>query len=71
MSYIRHKIQQVFKDGDKLSGATVARRMGNVNHRQAMAMCYAAIKKNKLRKVYPAEVGWNDNHTKSNFFMKN
>ncbi len=64
-------VTHVFKDGDKISGSTVARRMGNVTRRQALAMCYAALKQNKLRKVKPAEVGWSAHPTKSKIFMKN
>lgn len=63
-------VTHVFKDGDKISYKTVAKRLGDVTRRQAMAMCYEALKQNKLRKVDPAEVGWGANATKSKIFTK-
>lgn len=63
-------ITQVFKDGDKISNNTVAKRLGNVSRREALAMCYEALKQNKLRKVDPTEVGWGANATKSKIFAK-
>ena len=64
-------VTHVFKDGDKISNNTVAKRLGNVTRREALAMCYEALKQNKLRKVDPAEVGWGANSTKSRIFTKN
>lgn len=58
-------ITHVFKDGDKITNNTVAKRLGNVTRREALAMCYDALKQNKLRKVDPAEVGWGAIATKS------
>jgi len=63
-------ITQVFKDGDKISNNTVAKRLGNVSRREALAMCYEALKQNKLRKVNPTEVGWGANATNSRIFTK-
>lgn len=64
-------VTQVFNDGDKISNNTVAKRLGNVTRREAMALCMAALKQNKLRKVDPAEVGWGATSTKSRIFTKN
>ncbi len=64
-------VTQVFKDGDKITNDTVAKRLGNVSRREAMVLCMQALKQNKLRKVDPAEVGWGAKATKSKIFSIN
>ena len=59
------RIVETLSDGKKLSGSTIAKRLG-VSRRAVMAECLSNTQ--LIRRVDPLEVGWGATYTKSKIF---